>query len=66
MLVQENILKATPHVNKKNSDRLLNVSSRILHSKQRILQSLMPNEHPGVAKLPTLQLYSYCLKKSRG
>ena len=32
---------------KKNSYRLLNVCWRILHGKWRILQSPMPNEHPG-------------------
>ena len=44
-MLQENILKEASHLSK-NSQRLFTVSRRILHSKQRILQSLMPNEHP--------------------
>jgi len=44
-MLQENIFKEAPPLNK-NSHRLLNISWRILHSKRRILPSLMPNEHP--------------------
>ena len=43
-MLQENILKQAPHL----SHRLLNLSLRILPSKQRILQSLMPNKHPAL------------------
>ena len=43
--LQDNILKEAPHLSK-NSPKLPNVSRRILRSKWRILQSLMPNEHP--------------------
>ena len=39
-----------PHVWIKNSHRLSHISWRILCSKQRILQSLTPNEHPDYSK----------------
>ena len=44
-MLQENILKEAPPLNK-NSHRLLNISQRILHSKRRILPSPMPKKHP--------------------
>ena len=44
-MLQENILKEAPPLNK-NSHRLLKISQRILHSKRRILPSLMPKKHP--------------------
>ena len=44
-MLQENILKEVPHVSK-NSHKLPDVSRRIFHSKWKIHQSPMPNEHP--------------------
>ena len=38
-------MKEAPHLNK-NSHRLPNVSRTIQYSKERILQSPMPNEYP--------------------
>ena len=43
-MLQENILKDAPSLI--NSHRVLNISQRILCSKWRTLQSLMPYEHP--------------------
>ena len=42
-MLQENILKEAPRLNKKK--RLTSVIPRILRSKRRILRSPMPNEH---------------------
>ena len=42
---RKNILKEAPPLNK-NRHRLLNVSQRILRSKQTILPSPMPKKHP--------------------
>ena len=46
-MLKENISKEAPRLTK-NSHRLPNINRRILHSKWGILQSLMPNEHPGL------------------
>lgn len=46
-MLQENISKEAPRLNKKISHRLPNIRRRILHSKRGILPSLMPNEHSG-------------------
>ena len=43
-MLEENILKEAPSLI--NSHRVLNISQRILCSKWRTLQSLMPNEYP--------------------
>lgn len=51
-MLQENIFQEAPHLNKK-SHRLLTFSRRILDSKQRILQSPMPNEHPVIIRAVT-------------
>ena len=47
-MLQENILKEAMSNKIKNIRRLPNIQRRILHSKRRILRSLMPNvQHPG-------------------
>ena len=43
-MLQENILKEAPCLNKKIAIRLPNVCRRILHSKQRILWSLIQHQ----------------------
>ena len=52
-MLQENILKEG-HMWVKNSRKLWNIGQRIQHSKQRIPQSSMPNEHPSVLDIISL------------
>ena len=46
-MLKENISKEAPRLTK-NSHRLPNINRRILRSKWGILQSPMPNKHPGL------------------
>ena len=48
-MLQENILKEAPRLIEIYSRRLPNVCWRSLHSKWKILQSPMSNEHPDCA-----------------
>ena len=54
-MLQENILKEA-HMWVKNSRKLWNIGQRIQHSKQRIPQSSMPNEHPSVLDIISLSV----------
>ena len=55
-------MKEAPHLSR-NSHKLPDVSRRIFHSKWKIHQSLMPNEHPDLVRtLPPLSKFQRSFK----